>query len=63
MVSQDQFHKQADNEVIEKLKCLSYFSPIDKHKMREEDILPYGRAYENGLSKQQLDLSKLSKKL
>ena len=39
------------------------FSPIEKHEMREEDILPYCRAYENGLSKQQLDLSKLSKKL
>lgn len=59
MVSQDQFHKEADNEVIEKLKHLSYFSPIDKHEMREEDILPYGRAYENGLSKQQPDLSEL----
>ena len=59
MVSQDQFHKEANNEVIEKLKRLSYFSPIDKHEMREENILPYGRAYENGLSKQQPDLSKL----
>lgn len=59
MVSQDQFHKEADHEVIEKLKHLSYFSPIDKHEMREENILPYGRAYENGLSKQQPDLSEL----
>lgn len=59
IVSQDQFHKEAANEVIEKLEHLSYFSPIDKHEMREEDILPYGRAYENGLSKQQPDLSEL----
>lgn len=59
MVSQDQFHKEADKEVIEKLKHLSYFCPIYKHEIREEDILPYGRAYENGLSKQQPDLSQL----
>lgn len=59
MVSQDQFHKEANHEVIEKLKHLSYFSPVDKHEMREENILPYGRAYENGLSKQKPDLSEL----
>ena len=59
MVSQDQFHKEANNEVIEKLKHLSYFSPIDKLEIREENILPYGRAYENRLSKQQPDLSEL----
>lgn len=59
MVSQDQFHKEADNEVIEKLKHLSYFSPIDKHEIKQKNILPYGRAYENGLSKQQPDLSEL----
>lgn len=59
MISQDQFHKEADPKVIEKLKKLSYFSPIDKHQMREENILPYGRALENGLSKQKQDFSKL----
>lgn len=60
MVSQDQFHKDANNEVIEKLKHLSYFSPIYKHEMSAENILPYGRAYENGLSKQRPDLSELT---
>ena len=59
MISQDQFHKEANKKVIEKLKDLSYFSPIDKHIINEEDILPYGRALENGLSKQQPDLSEL----
>lgn len=59
MVSQDQFHKEADPEVIEKLKKLSYFSPIDKHIIKEENILPYGRALEYGLSKQQPDLNEL----
>ena len=48
------------NEVIEKLKHLSYFSPIYKHEMSAENILPYGRAYENGLSKQRPDLSELT---
>lgn len=59
MVSQDQFHKEADHEVVEKLKKLSYFSPIDKHIIDEKNILPYGRALENGLSKQQPDLNEL----
>lgn len=59
MVSQDQFHKEADPEVVEKLKKLSYFSPIDKHMIDEENILPYGRALQHGLSKQQPDLNEL----
>ncbi len=59
MVSQDQFHKEANPEVVEKLQRLTYFSPINKHIMKEENILPYGRALENGLSKQQPDLNKL----
>lgn len=59
MVSQDQFHKEADSEVIEKLKKLSYFSPIDKHIIDEENILPYGRALKYKLSKQRPDLNEL----
>lgn len=59
MISQDQFHKDADPQVVEKLSQLSYFSPIDKHIMKEENILPYGRALENGLSRQDPDLSEL----
>ncbi len=59
MVSQDQFHKDANIEVIEKLKHLSYFSLNDKYQMKKEDILPYGRAYENGLSIQLPDLNEL----
>lgn len=60
MISQDQFHEEANQEVIEKLKDLPYFSPIDKHIIKEKNILPYGRALENGLSKQQPDLSNLT---
>lgn len=59
MVSQSQFHREAKKEVIEKLKHLSYFSPIEKVIITEENILPYGRAYQNGISKQQPDLSEL----
>lgn len=60
MVSQDQFHQEADPKVIEKLQFLSYFSPIDKQEIKEENILPYGRAFGNGLSKQQQDFSRLT---
>ncbi len=59
MVSQDQFHKEANPEVVKKLQKLTYFAPIDKHIMEYENILPYGRALENGLSKQQPDLNEL----
>lgn len=59
MISQDQFHKEANKEVIEKLKDLPYFSPVEKYTIGEKNILPYGRALENGLSKQQPDLSEL----
>lgn len=59
MISQDQFHEEANQEVIEKLKDLPYFSPVEKYTIGEKNILPYGRALENGLSKQQPDLSEL----
>ncbi len=60
MISQDQFHKKANKKVIEKLKDLPYFSPVEKYTIGEKNILPYGRALENGLSKHQLDLSDLT---
>lgn len=59
MISQDQFHQDASKEVVDKLSKLSYFSPIDKHVIKEEDLLPFGRAYTNGLSKMEPDLSEL----
>ena len=59
MISQDQFHVEENKEVIEKLKNLPYSSPIDKHIINEENILPYGRALKNGLTKQKPDLSEL----
>lgn len=60
MVSQDQFHKEADADVIKKLSKLSYLSPIIKNNLDEKDILPYGRAFTNNLSKQTPNLEELT---
>lgn len=59
MISQDQFHKEADKDVIAKLSHLPYLSPVIRCDMEKENILPYGRAYENGLSNQEPDLNEL----
>ena len=59
-ISQSQYHKEADPKVIEKLSNLSFFSKPHKDIIRPEDLLPYGRAYENGLSKQSQDLTELT---
>lgn len=59
LVSQDQFHKKANPEVIDKIKNLSYCSPIFNTTMAEDDILPYGRAITNNLTTQKPDLSSL----
>lgn len=50
MITQDQFHKPANPEVVTKLESLSYFSPIMQTYLREEDILPYGNAIKNHLT-------------
>lgn len=60
MISQDQFHKEADPKVIQKLEGLSYFSPVKKIIIDEEDILPYGRAYKNKLSIEEPNLEELT---
>ena len=60
LISQTQFHEVAKKEVVEKLKDLPYFHPIERYTLNEKEILPYGRALENGLSKQQKDLSNLT---
>lgn len=60
MVSQDQFHKEADADVIKNLSKLSYLSPIIKNNLDEKDILPYGRAFTNNLSKQIPSLEELT---
>ncbi len=44
MISQDQFHQEANPEVIQKLRTLSYLSPIEKVITPLDRILPYGRA-------------------
>lgn len=50
MITQDQFHADADPKVVEKLSNLSYFSPILKIELPKKDILPYGYAAINHLS-------------
>lgn len=60
MVSQDQFHKDADPEVIKRLSELSYLSPVKKTISSIDSILPYGRAYTNNLSNQKPDLENLT---
>ena len=62
MVSQDQYHKEADPIVVERLKELPYLSPIVKTESKREDLLPYGRAYKNGLSIKTPDLESINKK-
>lgn len=59
IVSQNQFHKEANQEVVEKLSKLSYLSPIEKTITKEKNILPYGRAYQNNLSIQEPTLDNL----
>lgn len=60
MITQDQFHRDANPEVVEKLKCLSYFSPILKIEIPKDDILPYGYAAINHLTDEVPDLSDLT---
>lgn len=59
IVSQDQFHKEANPEVVEKLSKLPYLSPIEKTITKERNILPYGRAYQNNLSIQEPTIDNL----
>lgn len=60
MISQDQFHQEANPEVIQKLRTLSYLSPIEKVITPPDRILPYGRALENHLSTQSPNLEGLT---
>lgn len=59
IVSQDQFHKESNPEVVEKLSKLPYLSPIEKTITKERNILPYGRAYQNNLSIQEPTIDNL----
>ncbi len=60
MITQDQFHADADPKVVEKLSPLSYFSPILKTELSKEDICPYGYALENHLTDAVPDLNDLT---
>lgn len=60
MISQDQFHQEANPEVVEKLRKLSYFCPIEKVVTPPERLLPYGRALQNHLCTQKPNLDELT---
>lgn len=59
IISQDQFHKEVNPEVVKKLSKLSYLSPIEKTFTKEENILPFGRAFKNNLSIQEPNIDNL----
>lgn len=63
-ISTDQFHKAPSQEVLDKYEKLSFFVPYTAHKsdMKEEDILPVGRALENNLSNHKLDTSLITER-
>lgn len=60
MITQDQFHADANPNVVRKLNDLSYFSPILKIEIPKKDILPYGYAITNHLTDAVPDLSDLT---
>lgn len=60
-ISRDQFHKEPSEEVLSKYQKLSFFVPYkyQKYEMKEEDILPVGRAVTNNLSNQILNIEEV----
>lgn len=60
IVSQDQFHKEANPEVLKQLQNLPYFVPVEKTITPQSHLLPYGRAVQNKLSIQEPNLEDLT---
>ncbi len=58
-ISQDQYHKEAKREVLEKLSELPAKVVILDNKYNSNLLLPYGRALDNELSSNEPDESKL----
>ncbi len=58
-VSQDQFHKEASREVMDKLLELPAKIIVLDDKITSTALLPYGRALDNDLSSNEPDISKL----
>lgn len=59
-ISQDQYHKKARQEVLDKLKELPSKIVILDDNYNSKRLLPYGRALENDLSSNKPDISKLT---
>ena len=59
-ISQDQYHKKAKKEVLDKLSELPSKIVILDDKYNSKRLLPYGRALDNDLSSNIPDISKLT---
>jgi len=59
-ISQDQYHKKAKKEVLDKLSELPSSIVILDNLYNSKRLLPYGRALDNDLSSNQPDISKLT---
>lgn len=59
-ISQDQYHKKARQEVLDKLKELPSKIVILDDNYNPSKLLPYGRALDNDLSSIEPDISKLT---
>ena len=59
-ISQDQYHKKAKREVLEKLHKLPSRVVILDNEYNSKRLLPYGRALDNDLSSNKPDVSKLT---
>lgn len=60
MVSQDQFHQKQILKLSKNYSLFLIFPLLINKKQKKKIILPYGRAFGNGLSKQQQDFSRLT---
>ena len=58
-ISQDQYHKEASKEVLDKLLELPSKVVILDDELSSYGLLPYGRALDNNLSSNEPDISKL----
>jgi len=64
-ISENQFHSKPKQEILDQYQHLPFFVPyrFDRlMKMKEADILPVGRALENGLSPHTLNVSEITER-
>ena len=63
-ISADQFHTKPSQDIINKYEEIEFFIPYENQKfdLKENQILPVGRALENNLSPHELDVSKITER-